>query len=100
MIMLRSSINRETREVLVRNLCREFGSDFPDMLFPGRRDRHRGSLYPMSIMARVLDLGCVHVFLQLVQRFRKQGRDRLLSPEQARQAGFFVPASDQKGLFP
>ena len=31
----------------------------------------------MPTMARVLDLCCVHVFLQLVQRFRKQGRDRL-----------------------
>ncbi len=31
----------------------------------------------MPTMARVLALGCVHVFLQFVQRFRNQGRDGL-----------------------
>jgi hypothetical protein len=70
MIMLRSPINRETREVLFRNLCHEFGGDFPDMFFPGRRDRHRSRVCPMLTMAMVLDLGGVHMFLQLVQRFR------------------------------
>ena len=70
MIMLRSPINWETREVLFWNLCHELGSDFPDMFFPGRRDRHRGSLRPMLTMTRVLALDCVHVFLQCVQRFR------------------------------
>ena len=77
MIMLRSPINRETREVLFRDLCHELGSDFPDMFFPGRRDRNRGSLRPMLTMLRVLDLGCVHVFLQFAQCFRNQGRDWL-----------------------
>jgi len=75
MIMLRSPINRETREILFRNLCHELSGDFPDMFFPGRSDRNRGSLRSMLIMARVLDLGCVDVLLQFVQRFCNQGRD-------------------------
>ena len=66
MIMLRSPVNRETREVLFRDLCYELAGDFPDMFFPGRRDRNKGNLRPMPIMARVLALGCVHVFLQYV----------------------------------
>ena len=77
MIMLRSSINRETREVLFRNLCHEFGGDFPDRFFSGRSDRNRGSLRPMPIMARVLDPGYVDVLLQCVQRFCNQGGDGL-----------------------
>jgi hypothetical protein len=75
--MLRSPINRETSEVLFRDLCHKLGSDFPDMFFPGRRGRSRRGLLPLPTMARVLDLGGVHVFQQLVQRFRNQGRDRL-----------------------
>jgi len=70
MIMLRRPIDRETREVRFWNLRHEFGGDFPDMFFLGRRDRHMGSLRPMLTMTRVLALDCVHVFLQCVQRFR------------------------------
>lgn len=77
MIMLCSPINWETREVLFRNLCHELGSDFPDMFFPGRSDRNRGSSRPMPIMTRALDLGCVDVLLQCVQRFCNQDRDGL-----------------------
>lgn len=75
MIMLRSPINRETREILFRNLCHELSGDFPDMFFPGRQDR--SSLCPMPIMTRVLHLGCMYVFLQCVQRFCNQGRNWL-----------------------
>jgi len=76
MIMLGSPINGKTHEVLLRNLCHELSGDLPDMFFLGRRGEKRRGVVPMPTMARVLDLCCVHVFLQLVQRFRNQGRDR------------------------
>ena len=77
MIMLHRPINREPREILFGNLCHELGGDFPDRFFLGRRGGHRRGLFAGSTMARIVDLCCVHVFLQVVQRFRNQGLDRL-----------------------
>ena len=79
MIMLRRPIDRETREILFGNFCHELGGNFPDRFFLGRRGGHRRGLFARSTIARMLDPFCVHVSLQVVQRFRKQGIDRLAS---------------------
>ena len=91
MIMLRRPIDRETREVRFWNLRHEFGGDFPDMFFLGRRGGDRRYLLPLPTIVKVLDLFCVHVVLQLVQRCCKQGRDRLagLLSERGQQAFLF-----------
>ena len=77
MIMLRSAIDRETREVFFGHLGHEFGGDFPNMFFLARRGENGRGLFSMLTMVMVLGLFCVYAFLQLVQGFRKQGRDRL-----------------------
>ena len=97
--MLHRPIHREPREILFGKLCHELGGDFPDMCFLGRRGGNRRGLCARSTIARMLDPFCVHVFLQVVQRFRKQGMDRLASllGERDQQT---VRVSDQKGSFP